>query len=174
MLCNRTMPSILHQTLQPDAVIVVTDNDREGAGPTRTRGKNMVETEWTAFVDDDDELLPQHLAVLCNAALDTGADVIFPWYEMGDGHSHDPLPDHFFGRQWIPEEPHTFPITALVRTEWAQKTDFPAPQSANFGGEDWLFWLSLSEMGAKFHHVAERTWRWWHHFTNTSGAPGRW
>lgn len=165
-----TLPSVLRQTLQPDVVLVMTDNDREGAGAMRNRGIELTRTEWVAFLDDDDELFPDHLAVCCNHALETGADVVWPWYEC----SNDPLPPGFFGRQWNPKEPHSFPITTLVRTEIARRASFPGPAREDFGGEDWSYWLQLSALEVKFAHVPQRTWRYNHHGRNTSGAPGNW
>lgn len=172
MLCNRALPSVLKQTLLPDDVIIVLDHEREGAGPNRTRGLRRVQTEWTAFLDDDDELHPNHLATLHGHALAAEVDVVWSLYDMGPGNV-DPLP-HLRGKQWNPAEPHLFPITALVRTELAQRCEFPPPVRQNFSGDDFPFWLQLNELGARFGHVDEVTWRWHHHYTNTSGAPGRW
>jgi glycosyltransferase involved in cell wall biosynthesis len=170
LFLQTTLPSVVQQTLQPDVVLVITDNDKEGAGAMRNRGIALADTEWVAFLDDDDELYPDHLAVCCNHAFESGADVVWPWYDC----SSDPLPPDFFGRQWDPLQPHSFPITALVRTEVARMAVFPPPAHAGFGGEDWSYWLQLSSHGVKFSHVAQRTWRYNHHGTNTSGAPGRW
>ena len=174
MLTQRPLPSVFAQTLHPDDVLIVTDNDKDGAGPTRNRGIAMASTEWVAFLDDDDELEPRHLEVCKRHAEETGADVVWPWYTMGDPRNTDPLPADFFGRQWNPDAPHTFPITALVRTSWAKQVEFRPPARRGFSGEDWFFWCELSVRGAKFSHVAERTWKDWHHFHNTSGSPTRW
>ncbi len=42
-------------------------------------------TEWVAFLDDDDYFYPQHLEALANAAQDTGADMVYPWYDVDGG-----------------------------------------------------------------------------------------
>jgi glycosyltransferase involved in cell wall biosynthesis len=172
-LLARALVSVDRQSLHPDVTLILTDNDREGAGAMRNRGIALADTEWVAFMDDDDELGAEHLATLCNHALETDGDVIWPWYNLA-GNNTDPLPAAFFGRQWIATEPHSFPITTLVRTSYAKRVEFPKPMRDDFGGEDFHFWLKLSELGAKFAHVEARTWTWHHHGGNTSGAPGRW
>src|ERR671922_2284910 len=67
-LRNRALASVAAQTRPAHAVALTVDIDRDGAGPTRTRGLMMVRTEWTAFLDDDDELKPHHLEVLLGHA----------------------------------------------------------------------------------------------------------
>ena len=174
VLVERALCSVQAQTLLPDDIVVCFDHDKEGAGPTRTRGLRKVTTEWVAFMDDDDELLPHHLSTLLGHALETGADVVWPWYEVAPPGNSDPFPPHFFGLQWNPAGPHSFPITTLVRTDVCAGVDFAPPASATCANEDWTFWLALNERGAKFSHVAERTWRWWIDGNNTSGSPTRW
>lgn len=171
-LMARAMQSVDAQHLHPDVTLVVTDNERLGAGAMRNRGIALADTQWVAFMDDDDELYPEHLAVLVAHATETGADVIWPWYELIG--TSDPLPASFLGRQWNRNEPHTFPITTLVRTSYAKQATFPPPERTDFGGEDWHFWMQLDRLDAKFSHVAQRTWKWHHHGGNTSGVPSRW
>lgn len=133
----------------------------------------MVNTEWLAFLDDDDELLHHHLEVLYKHAVETNSDVVWPWFErrQGDRPVNQVLPHK---KVWEPTSPHTFPMTTLVRTEWAKKVQFRPPETAYFSGEDWHFWTELSSLGARFSHLDEVTWVWHVHFSNTSGAPGRW
>lgn len=173
MLNNRAIASVLPQTLCPAGIVVALDRYKEGAGPTRNKGIEMVQTEWLAFLDDDDELLHHHLETLWVNAQETGADVVWPWFErrQGDRPVDQVLPHK---TTWDPMMPHTFPITTLVRTELAKDVKFRPPENPNFSGEDWHFWLELSQNGAKFSHVDEITWVWHVHFSNTSGAPGRW
>jgi len=171
LLHSRALPSVLAQSLPPDEVIIAIDHDRKGAGPTRTRALRRVATEWVAFLDDDDELLSQHLETLKHWAVKKDADVVWSWFSAPDG--GDVLGAR--GRQWDPANPHTFPITALVRTSFAQRCEFPAPVTDNFSGDDFPFWTCVSAAGARFFHVSDITWRWWNkHGGNTSGAPGRW
>jgi hypothetical protein len=172
VLLQRMMASAADQTHPATAFSMALDIRKEGAGPTRTRALRQAQTDWVAFVDDDDELLPCHLEVLVQAQVETDADVVWPWFQVVGG--SDPIRGNR-GRQWDPAVPHTFPITALVRNELAQKCHFPPPlEGVGCSGEDFDFWMQLSNMGAKFHHVNEVTWCWHHDSGNTSGMPTRW
>jgi len=63
-LLNRALETVAAQTLQPAGVIVEMDQKREGAATVRNRALDRVSTEFVAFLDDDDELLPNHLKLL--------------------------------------------------------------------------------------------------------------
>lgn len=175
----RALKSIAAQTEPACALAIAYDDQHLGAGPTRTRALRMARTEWVAFLDDDDEILPDHLALLFAAAKETGADVLWPWFHVIGG--TDPFPMHQ-GRQLDPENPHIFPITTLVRTELAQEGEFPGSNiTGDWNVDDWPFWQHLHSLGAKFHHIPDRTWKWYHHgwgtpgvSGNTSGRPDRW
>lgn len=171
-LLARALKSVAKQTEPACALAIAFDDQKQGAGPTRTRALSMVTTEWTAFMDDDDELLPNHLALLFAAAKETGADVLWPWFKVIGG--TDPFPGHR-GHQLNPDNPHIFPITTLVRTEMAHKGHFPATNiTGDWIADDWPFWRQLQSAGAKFHHIEEITWHWHHDSGNTSGRPDRW
>lgn len=167
----RLISTIGCQTLPPEAISVAIDIGREGAGPTRTRALEAAQTEWVAFVDDDDTLLPHHLETLMGAAIATNSDVVWPWFEVIAG--TDPFPE-LRGRQWDAQDPHMFPITTLVRTELAKEVGFTAPVHEDISGEDHPFFAALSDAGGFFFHVDEITWQWWHNTGNTSGLPSRW
>lgn len=171
-LLARALASVAAQTVPVDRVSIAYDYDREGAGPTRTRALRQVKTTWVAFMDDDDELLPQHLELLLCAAEETGADVVWPWFQVIGG--GDPISCNR-GKQWNPSEPHTFPITTLVRNRLAQRCHFPDPlPGSGCAGEDFAFWIQMSDLGAKFHHINEATWYWHHDSGNTGGMPTKW
>lgn len=170
--------SVWAQTFQPFTVIVEVDSKREGPAMVRNRALEKVETDWVAFLDDDDWLLPNHLATLMRAAAEHSADVVWPWFTVAGG--TDPFPQHR-GRQWDLDNPHQIPITVLARTEALRSVggfhrieEGPVDPDGNRAGEDWDLWLRLSAAGFKFHHVDEATWVWRHHARNTSGLPGRW
>lgn len=165
--CNgmlaRAVASVQRQTL-PHELITVEDTRREGAAATRQRGLDQVTTEWTAFLDSDDEMDPTHLAQLLACAEQTGADYVYPWFRVCGG--SDPFP-MFFGKPWDNLHPHSTTITILVRTELAQRVGFHGV------GEDFAFTKGCVVAGAKIVHHPARTWTWWHHSRNSSGIPGR-
>lgn len=174
-LLQRALRSVVAQTHPAEAIAVAIDREGRGAGPTRTRAMRTVQTEWTAFLDDDDEWMPRHLEVLVQAQQESGADVIWPWFEVVGG--TDPFPQHR-GRQYDPADPHIWPICTLVRTELLRLTRFPPiSNEPDWSGDDYPVWLDLGRLGATFHHVDQVTWTWHHHFAdpvgvrNTSGHP---
>ena len=176
-LLERALASVDAQTRPVDEVQVAIDHNREGAARTRTRACKAAQSEWLALLDDDDQLYPNHVERLLATAESTGADLVWPWFDVDGG--SDPFP-MFEGRQWNPEEPHQFPITVLVRREalegvgWFELGQEDAAYWPGWTGEDWLTWNRLSRAGAKLVHLKERTWRWSHNTDNTSGRPDRW
>jgi glycosyltransferase involved in cell wall biosynthesis len=178
-LLERALRSLHRQWLLPDDLIVVRDSSRAGAAATRQRGLEKVETEWTAFLDDDDEFKPEHLRRLSAFAQEHGADYVFSWYDVVGG--TDPRPDEF-GLPWDPANPRQTTVTTLVRTGLAlevggfvDQDDAPLDSpDRHCAGEDWLFTKRMNDAGAIIHHLPERTWLWHHHAHNTSGLPSRW
>jgi len=175
---DRALQSVRGQTRLPEAVVVEVDDAREGAAATRQRGLEAVETEWVAFLDDDDEFLPHHLESLHAAATALRADYAYSWYEVVGG--IDPMPQ-FFGVPWDDAAPHQTTITTLVRTELALAVGFggepmedPNGGGVTVGGEDYRFTLGCLAAGAVIYHLPARTWRWHHHGRNTSGLASRW
>lgn len=169
---QRAVASVTAQTFPVAEIAVALDIYKQGAGDTRNRAKAMLRTQWVGFLDDDDELYPDHVAKLLAHALATGADLVFPWYDVV-GNS-DPLAEleHI---EWNDASPHMFPITVLMRTELAMSIDFPVEaEFPGCAGEDWRYWNTLLAQGAHFAHLYDRTWRWHHDGTNTSGLPSRW
>jgi glycosyltransferase involved in cell wall biosynthesis len=171
---DKAVRSAEEQIVAFDEIIVEHDVNREGPAVVRNRAAAKVETEFIAFLDDDDWLLPRHHQVL--SELD--GDVRWPWFEVHGG--SDPFP-FFRGRQWDGADPHQIPITVMVRTEafWdvggfeGVGKDAPADRWGNRAGEDFRLWCALSEAGYTFSHSPETTWVWRHHGNNSSGLPER-
>ena len=171
-LLRRALGSVLGQTQPVAAVSIAVDLNREGSAVTRTRALAAVATDWAAFLDDDDQWLPQHVELLAACAEATGADVVYPWPEMvGAG---DPRPDRF-GVPFDADELRRgsyIPVTSLVRTELAQRVGFHYRPGSPY--DDHAFYLGMLELGAKFVHLPQRTWIWHVEGQNTSGRPDRW
>jgi glycosyltransferase involved in cell wall biosynthesis len=171
-LLLEAVKSVQDQILQPEDHIIVYDNECEGPEPTRTKGLFRVETEWTAFLDDDDYLYPHHLYSCYEFALNGNYDLVYPWFTVKDGI------DVFneFGNRFDPEKlrvKNYIPVTYLVKTELAQKVGgFPLYNSIDWPHStcsDWGFLLRLLDAGAKIEHLPERTWVYRWHPKNTSG-----
>lgn len=172
-MTKRAIGSILMQSLPPVGLIVEVDKHREGAAVTRNRGLQKVTSEWTAFLDSDDQLKKNHLETLVHGAQATGADYLFTWYDP-IGFRYDPLPH--FGKVFDPENPTQTTITTLVRTELAQEVGFRDVEPGKLVdgqryGEDYQFTVECIAKGAKIVHIPQRTWLWNAHGLNTSGLP---
>ena len=178
----RAVGSVLAQELPAAALSIAIDTQKQGAAATRDRALRAVRTQWTAFLDDDDQMQPEHLRVLMDAAQESGADYVYSYYTVagpnGDLMPHvDPL--QHFGRPFDPARPHQTTITVLVRTELAQQVGFQDPPDGALidgqrYGEDFAWTVGCAAAGAKFLHVPRRTWLWSHHGANSSGRPDRW
>ncbi len=184
-LLLRALDSVAAQTSPAASVSIAYDIAREGAGPTRTRALRAVQTRWTAFLDDDDEMMSHHLERLLALHAETDADVCVPWFEVVGG--ADPFPQHrgnlFDDPDKAPHDHRIFPITYLVRTVLVQACTFPKPAwgTADWAGDDYPVILRMHELGGRFAHTPDITWTWHHHgygqpgrAGNTSGLPSRW
>lgn len=166
----RALTSVNAQTKQPEAIAVVNDTERKGAGWTRRTLLGLVETEWIAWLDSDDEWMPEHLAKLTEVAAATDSVFVYSWF-----HGNDPL--GHFGLQFNPCTPHHTTMTHLVRTDIAKRVGFYDSQEGPYSNEDWLFIVGVSEIacreGLNMTHLAERTWTYWQSGQNSSGKPGQ-
>jgi glycosyltransferase involved in cell wall biosynthesis len=179
-LLKQALASVAQQELMPAAVVIQEDTARLGAPATRQAGMDRVNTEAVAFLDDDDLLKREHLRVLWDAMQRTGADVVYPWFEVTDAHGvpipgGDPWPERF-GRPWDRENPYLFPISYLARTDVVRAAGgFVEGASELYGhrlvsGEDWRLILHMNEIATIVHEPA-KTWVWRHWGGNASGLP---
>lgn len=171
---ERAVASVQAQTLPPTTVWAEIDADRTGAAATRNRLLEQVRTEWTAFLDDDDELLPDHLKLCARYATLSGVDVVYPAYEVVGG--EDPV--NCFGIPFdagLLKRRNFIPVTVLARTELVLAAGGFQERTDENGDpcEDWGLWLAMLARGAKFGHLPQRTWRW-HLGDTTRGRPDRW
>jgi glycosyltransferase involved in cell wall biosynthesis len=172
-LLKRAVASAINQIYPAAAISVAVDVEKRGAWHTRNRALAAVQTEWTAFLDDDDEFLPEHLNTLNNSVVNHEADMAYSWFSTVPNGS-DPFPPWFADAPWDPEKPRHTTIVMLVRTRLAQSIAFTPPAAGDsVGNEDWRFILELNRRG-KIVHVPQRTWLWHHDSKNTSGRPERW
>ena len=165
---DRAVASVQAQSL-PAEVEIEFDRLRTGAAATRNRALERVDTEWVAFLDDDDELKPNHLRACARNAALTGADLVYPWFDCDV--------EDKIGMFGVPFDPvllrkrNYIPVTVLVRTELVRKVGgFQEHPDVNGDPcEDWGLWLALLDAGAVFSHLPQRTWIW----HNGAGTRGR-
>lgn len=169
---SRAIASVAAQTHKPADHLISCDHRAEGQVAIRNRMLPSVTTEWIAFLDDDDEFMPHHLERLVVHAQATGADLVYPWFDVQGG--ADPL--GAFGRPFDPvaiRHANYIPVTYLCRAELAQGAMFPlCPEEwPDEGCADWGFLLRLLDAGARFSHLPEKTWIWHHWRGSTAGRP---
>jgi glycosyltransferase involved in cell wall biosynthesis len=178
----RTVHSVSLQTRQADAISIVTDTQRRGAGHTRNRALAMARTRWVAFLDDDDLFHPDHLETLLGHAEQTGADVVYSSCRITHPSIGEIPPDHPGWEEWgrpgkefdpdLLRQRSYLPVTSLVDRGLAQRSSFVPPEGSHY--DDWGFYLGLLDLGATFSHINKVTWTWTHGVHNTSGQPDRW
>jgi len=175
---HRAMISVAAQSHAVDQVSVATDQDHRGAAATRDIALSGITTEWSAFLDSDDEWYPHHVEALLDTAKTTGADVIYPWFDVPKG--FDPFPQYEgqpFNEEVIRTTQNYVPITVLAKTELVHQVGGFAANVRGSGTnpcDDWGMWLACLDAGAKFVHHNGRTWRWNWHKGNTSGSGENW
>ena len=172
---DRALRSVWEQTLLPDAVVVTADQGHWGAAKTRNRGLELVDTEWVAFLDSDDALMPNHLSELARHQRETGADLVFPHFTVVNG--FDPWAE-YEGRPFHPEELATFnriPVTVLARTALLRDAGgFQPLGPPDNPCDDWGAWRALVAAGGTISRLNVRTWYWHWHPGNTSGRGDAW
>jgi glycosyltransferase involved in cell wall biosynthesis len=177
-MLNRALISALNQMRLPDQIIVAMDHDRLGAAGNRNRALKSVQTEWVAFLDDDDEFLPQHLLVLLQNT-DKG-DVLYTGCTVLGPQGQEIPPREEWGRFGKPfdgfllRKKSYLPVTSMVRMRFLREMDepFKAPLDSDY--DDWGMYLQLLDAGARFSHIAQKTWTWNHWGGNSSGRSDRW
>jgi hypothetical protein len=170
-LLQRALGSVMAQTRQVDAILVVNDVGRRGAGWTRRTLLNQTDTEWIAWIDSDDEWLPEHVEKLMMTAALTDSVYVYSWFHA----NFDPL--GHFGLPFNACTPHHTTMCVLERTDIAKEVGFPDSAEGNFSNEDWAhitgFAKLCCERGLTMTHLAERTWNYHQGHGNSSGQPSR-
>jgi len=175
-LLARAVRSCEAQTLKPNKIITVLDEHWEGPSQMRNRGLEQVETEFVAFLDDDDELLPDHIQTCLSYANTFSADLVYPMFTRADhqdsifrvdGASPFGRPFDERLRRAIESENNFIPVTVLIRTEMLRAVGgFPLRSSEEWphhANEDWGLWRKLLAAGAVFVHAPYVTWTWHPH-----------
>lgn len=169
-MLNRALASVAAQTQIPERVLVQYDAEGKGAGWTRRTLLGLVDTEWIAWLDSDDEWFPEHLEKLMAVATATESVFVYSWFQGGDPLGH-------FGLPFNPCTPHHTTMGVLVRTDIAKEVGFPDNEAGRFANEDWAFITGVAklacERGLKMTHLAERTWHYHQQGQNSSGQPGQ-
>jgi glycosyltransferase involved in cell wall biosynthesis len=185
----KALSSVCRQTRPADQIIVHVDRKAVGAAEAKNTALQAVTTDWVAFLDDDDELLPHHLEHLLAVAESTGADLVYPWFQGCNSEGIFAAPDEngtlvspaglAFNQAIHPDYLRTagnfIPTTVLVRTDLVRQVGGFVPKGDLHANpcDDWGLWIRLLDAGARFVHLPEITWQWNASPYHTSGRPWR-
>lgn len=179
---HRALDSVLQQQHPVSGIAVSSDADHQGAAATRNRALAMVDTMWSAFLDDDDEWNTDHIRLLMMHALETGADMVYPWFTVSVPEPRSLPPQDFlseferqpFRGEWLDEQ-NMIPVTVLIKTDLIRAVGGFQPKGPPSNPcDDWGAWLKVRDAGAKIVHLPRRTWIWHWHPGNTNGRGDRW
>lgn len=161
-MLGEMLRSVSAQTVQPDSHLIrIHTPERpsvQGLVDQRNALLKMVQTEWMAWVDDDDLLLPNHVETLLSGM--DGADLVYTWpkgpqpFEKWDvtGWSQEELLMALLAGNGIPS-------CVAMRTSMVYATGGwvkPMAGPIRFDDHDMLF--RLASMGARFRCIPEETW----------------
>lgn len=152
--------SVQNQTLQADLHLIALDAAREGPAICRNRLLAKVETPFVAFLDDDDLLYPDHLALLMRCAEDEGPqrgpDLVYSWHDGGPG---VPRFEEFgeAAADMMHSGRNVIPISVLARTDAILRCGGFDPADR---WEDYSLWLRMMRGGAWIYCVPEVTWHY--------------
>jgi hypothetical protein len=173
-LLLRALESVEAQTVRPDAVVVVCDHGREGAGRTKTRALEQARTEWVTFLDDDDQMFPHHVELLLDHARESGADVVYSSAEVVTPDGRVLPNEEGWGRYGLPFDPQRLREISYIQTPALMKTSV-ARSVGGFAAagdstcDEWNMYRAILAAGGAFSHLPRRTWRWHHWGGNTGG-----
>ena len=182
-LLARAIASVNNQSAEPEAHLISVDINKRGHCFILDQLLNMVTTKYVAILDDDDELLENHIEILFNKIIEEDADLVYPHFKYSN------LPDgghleRFKGKLWDNKFPHQVPITWIAKTETILKVggfstgfdilSFKLDHEGNRIGEDFVLIQKLCEIDAKIVHTPEITWTYHVGHESTLGMPNRW
>lgn len=148
--------SVHAQTRRVDELQVHRDEHRRGPAWARNQAISRTDSEWLAFLDDDDVWFPEHIETLIAAA--DGHDVVYPNCDLAGEHNGLHVNADF--NPYALACGNYIPITTLVRAS-AFHAAGGFLESDRY--EDWQLWLRMMKAGAKFLHVPVVTWQYrWH------------
>lgn len=182
-LLERAKKSVENQTLKVKKHLIKLDENKDGHAIILDWLITNSETKYVAILDDDDELLPNHIELLYNKIIETGADLVYPHFKYSS------LPDgghleRFRGKPWDNNHPHQVPIT------WMAKRDVILEVGGFSGGFD-IFSMEVdaegNRVGQDFHlikklaaankhitNIPDVTWIYHVGHPSTQGIPIRW
>ncbi|MEU6481274.1 glycosyltransferase [Streptomyces sp. NPDC047017] len=149
---------VVRATAREDARVRLVRTRRHGH-PSGPRATALAEAcgEVIAYLDHDDRWRTGHLSTVL-AAVDAGAELVATGFELHDRHERTTSRSEPYAMCWHPEMQVLGPIFEPSRVAHRRGLAERAGGWRTAGGlEDWDLWLRMSDGGARFTTVTDRT-----------------
>lgn len=143
--------SVAAQQIQANGHLIGVDSSRQGPSYIRNKLSKSVDTEWIAFLDDDDILYNNHISVASQAK--DHSDIIYTWCTSVGRDNFNP--NSYFDAERLMNAGNYIPVTTFVRTA-AFFAVGGFDLEARF--EDWDLWKRLYTNGYRFTCIPVITW----------------
>lgn len=180
---SRAVMSVAAQTVSPKAHLISVDYNHLGQPANLDKCVWSADTKYVAILDDDDELLPDHLEVLFDYIESTRADLVYPWFKF-ETSGHAGHLEEFAFKEWKNEEFHTIPITWMAKTEVVKAVggfsvgfdplSFNVDERGFRIGSDRSITRKIVNAGYVIKHFPKVTWIYQDRHLRTNGMPNMW
>jgi len=182
-LLQRAIQSVTNQTLKVKEHSIKIDLDKLGQPAVLDQIIEQATTKYVAILDDDDELLPNHIELLYKKIIETNADLVFPHFKYSNISDAGHL-EKFRGLPWDNNNPHQVPVTWIAKREaildvggFSGDFDVLSYEVDNEGnriGNDFNLVKKLAKANKHITNISEITWIYHVGHGSTLGMPIRW
>jgi hypothetical protein len=175
--------SIASQTVSPKEHIISVDYNKIGQPANLDKCVWSAKSKYVAILDDDDEMLPDHLELIYDYIESTGADLVYPWFKFETSGNAGHLEEFAF-KEWKNEEFHTIPITWIAKTDVIKAVggfsngfdpcSFNVDEKGFRIGSDRNITRNIINAGYIIKHLPKVTWIYHDRHQRTLGMPNRW
>ncbi len=182
-LLQRATQSVTNQTLKVKEHSIKIDLDKLGQSAVLDQIIEQATTKYVAILDDDDELLPNHIELLYKKIIETDADLVFPHFKYSNISDAGHL-EKFRGLPWDNNNPHQVPVTWIAKRQaildvggFSGDFDVLSYEVDNEGnriGNDFNLVKKLAKANKYITNISEITWIYHVGHGSTLGMPIRW
>ena len=182
-LLERAIRSVTNQTLKVQEHSIKLDLDKLGQPAVLDQIIQEAKTKYVAILDDDDELLPNHIELLYKKIIETDVDLVFPHFKYSNLSDAGHL-EMFRGLPWDNNNPHQVPVTWMAKREaildvggFSGDFDVLSYEVDNQGnriGPDFNLIKKLAKANKHITNIPEITWIYHVGHPSTLGMPIRW
>ncbi len=182
-LLERAIRSVTNQTLKVQEHLIKLDLDKLGQSAVLDQIIQEATTKYVAILDDDDELLPNHIELLYKKIIETDADLVFPHFRYSNLSDAGHL-EMFRGVPWDNNNPHQVAITWIAKRKAIldvggfsgdfDVNSFEVDNQGNRIGNDFNLIKKLAKANKHITNIPEITWIYHVGHPSTLGMPIRW